>query len=230
YMRPKIAQGIFVNFKDLYYYNDLLWRLALKSIYEDGFEYAITSINNEYHMKIEISAWSGKSCAVYTSVKFCFEAIIQSWLSNLPMKGIRKEGEIAGSHSFLSRMDLHKLISSLVQGWKAVKDTWMISWSFTSNFCDHEEGNSFASSFPLKIAMLPNLEILWAPSVNIDGEFPRKWGDCRALKMVNLAGNHLKVTTSNSKDSAPLFFSIMRTEAADYLEKDRGAVRKYYTV
>ncbi|GJX11738.1 hypothetical protein Tco_0201597 [Tanacetum coccineum] len=42
--------------------------LALKSIYEDGFESAITCINNEYHMNTEIYAWSGKSCAVYTSV------------------------------------------------------------------------------------------------------------------------------------------------------------------
>lgn len=40
--------------------------------------------------------------------------------------------------------------------------------------------------------MVPNLEILCAPSENIDGQFPRKWGDWRAIKMVNLAGNHLK--------------------------------------
>nr|GEX72673.1 HOPM interactor 7 [Tanacetum cinerariifolium] len=31
-----------------------------------------------------------------------------------------------------------------------------------------------------------------APSANIDGAFPRKWGDCQALKMVNLIGNNLK--------------------------------------
>nr|GEV85762.1 LRR receptor-like serine/threonine-protein kinase RPK2 [Tanacetum cinerariifolium] len=79
-----------------------------------------------------------------------------------------------------------------VKDWKAVKDTWMISWNFTSNCCDHEEGNSFASSVPLQITMLPNLEILWAPSANIDGEFLRKWGDCQALKMVNLTSNNLK--------------------------------------
>ncbi|GJW39771.1 tRNA modification GTPase MnmE [Tanacetum coccineum] len=42
--------------------------LALKSIYEDGFESAITCINNEYHINTEISAWSGKSWVVYTSV------------------------------------------------------------------------------------------------------------------------------------------------------------------
>ncbi|GJQ98240.1 tRNA modification GTPase [Tanacetum coccineum] len=187
--------------------DNLLWSLALKSIYEDGFESAITCINNEYHMNIEISAWSGKSCAVYTShlgclsavVKwviwcpliygyiskwvnwFCFDTIIQSWFSTLLMKGIRIEGKITGSHSFLSRMDLHRLISSLVQDWEAVKDTWMISWNFTSNFCDHEEGNSFASSVPLQITMFPNLEILWASSANIDGEFPRKWGDYNTL-------------------------------------------------
>ncbi|GKF48362.1 LRR receptor-like serine/threonine-protein kinase RPK2, partial [Tanacetum coccineum] len=108
------------------------------------------------------------------------------------MKGIMIEGEITGSHSLLLRMDLHRLISSLVQDWEAVKDTWMISWNFTSNFCDHEEGNSFASSVPLQITMLPNLEILWAQSANIDGKFLRKWGNCRALKMVNLAGIHFK--------------------------------------
>nr|GEX42323.1 LRR receptor-like serine/threonine-protein kinase RPK2 [Tanacetum cinerariifolium] len=113
-------------FTSLYYLADLLWSLALESIYEDGSESAITCINNEHHMNTEISAWSGKSCAVYTTV----------W-----------------------------------QNW----------------FCSGTEVNSFASSVPLQITMLPNLEILSAPSANIDGEFPRKWGDCPALKMEDLA-------------------------------------------
>ncbi|KAL8267560.1 hypothetical protein R6Q59_004904 [Mikania micrantha] len=55
-----------------------------------------------------------------------------------------------------------------------------------------KDGNSFASSFPLQITMLPNLKLLWAPNSNLAGQFPRKWGDCQTLKMVNLAGNHLK--------------------------------------
>ncbi|GJU27541.1 LRR receptor-like serine/threonine-protein kinase RPK2 [Tanacetum coccineum] len=93
--------------------------LALKSIYEDGFESAITCINNEYHMNTEISAWP--------------------------------------------------------------------------------EGNSFASSVPLQITMLPNLEIVWAPSANIDGEFPRKWGDCQALKMIAKITEEWKNMTEKQK-------------------------------
>ncbi|GKB32514.1 LRR receptor-like serine/threonine-protein kinase RPK2 [Tanacetum coccineum] len=50
---------------------------------------------------------------------------------------------------------------------------------------DHKDGNSFTSSVPLQITMLPHLEILWAPSANIDGEFPRKWGNCGALKCIS---------------------------------------------
>ncbi|GJS91710.1 STRUBBELIG-receptor family 3-like protein isoform X1 [Tanacetum coccineum] len=256
--------------------NDLLWSLALKSLDEDGFESAITCINNEYHMNTEISAWSGKSCAVYTSVWqnwfcsgtgfwncnktfkfdtddsiiakhlgclcavikwviwcplmygyiskwvnwFCFDTIIQSWFSNLLMKGIRIEGEITGSHSFLSRMDLHRLISSLVQDWEAVKDTWMISWNFTSNFCDHEEGNSFASSVPLQITMLPNLEILWAPSANINGEFPRKWGDCRALKWQLLLASAVGILRLSGASAVNIVLTIPMLAPRSFTRED----------
>nr|GEV71954.1 LRR receptor-like serine/threonine-protein kinase RPK2 [Tanacetum cinerariifolium] len=89
---------------------------------------------------------------------------------------------------------------------------------------DHKDGNSFASSVPLQITMLPNLEILWAPSANIDGEFPRKWGDCRALKMVNLAGNHLKGEILGVFDNCPNlhFLNVSSNKISGFLDEKLG--------
>ncbi|MFS8032991.1 putative protein kinase RLK-Pelle-LRR-XV family [Helianthus anomalus] len=66
-----------------------------------------------------------------------------------------------------------------------------------------KDGNSFASSLPLQITMLPNLKLIWAPNSNLDSEFPRKWGDCQTLTMVNLAGNHLKGNISGVFENCP---------------------------
>lgn len=50
--------------------------------------------------------------------------------------------------------------------------------------------NSFEGfSVPEEITSLPDLRILWAPNANLEGRFPRKWGSCKWLKMVNLARN-----------------------------------------
>ncbi|KAK9052194.1 hypothetical protein SSX86_028822 [Deinandra increscens subsp. villosa] len=66
-----------------------------------------------------------------------------------------------------------------------------------------KDGNSFVSSLPLQITMLPNLKLIWAPNSNLDSEFPRKWGDCQTLRMVNLAGNHLKGNISGVFENCP---------------------------
>lgn len=89
---------------------------------------------------------------------------------------------------------------------------------------DHKDGNSFASSVPLQITMLPNLEILWAPSANIVGGFPKKWSDCRALKMVNLAGNHLKGEILGVFDNCPNlhFLNISSNKISGILDEKLG--------
>ncbi|KAK1437698.1 hypothetical protein QVD17_03494 [Tagetes erecta] len=79
----------------------------------------------------------------------------------------------------------------------------------SSDFGDsHKHGlikddNFFTSSLPLQITMLPNLKLIWAPNSNLDSEFPRKWGDCQTLRMVNLAGNHLKGSISGVFENCP---------------------------
>lgn len=66
-----------------------------------------------------------------------------------------------------------------------------------------KDGNFFASSLPFQITMLPNLKLIWAPTSNLAGEFPRKWGECKTLRMVNLAGNHLKGNISGVFENCP---------------------------
>ncbi|XP_022155053.1 LRR receptor-like serine/threonine-protein kinase RPK2 [Momordica charantia] len=51
--------------------------------------------------------------------------------------------------------------------------------------------NYFAGSIPEAITALPKLRILWAPSANLNGQFPSKWGKCENLEMINLASNYL---------------------------------------
>ncbi|KAK6157834.1 LOW QUALITY PROTEIN: hypothetical protein DH2020_012082 [Rehmannia glutinosa] len=50
--------------------------------------------------------------------------------------------------------------------------------------------NSFEGSIPEEITTLPNLKLIWAPGSNFKGNFPSKWGDCKSLKMLNLAQNN----------------------------------------
>lgn len=52
--------------------------------------------------------------------------------------------------------------------------------------------NSFEGSIPLEITTLPNLRIVWAPKVTLEGKLPSNWGACENLEMVNLAQNHFR--------------------------------------
>lgn len=53
-----------------------------------------------------------------------------------------------------------------------------------------DDRNSFEGfSVPEEITSLPDLKILWAPNANLEGRFPRKWGSCKRLMIVNLARN-----------------------------------------
>ncbi|PNX75853.1 LRR receptor-like kinase resistance protein, partial [Trifolium pratense] len=53
----------------------------------------------------------------------------------------------------------------------------------------NDELNYFEGSMPEEVVSLPKLTILWAPMVNLEGSFPRSWGACANLEMVNLALN-----------------------------------------
>ncbi|WVZ17360.1 hypothetical protein V8G54_010342, partial [Vigna mungo] len=55
----------------------------------------------------------------------------------------------------------------------------------------NDEVNYFEGSMPLEVFSLPNLRILWAPMVNLEGSFQGNWGGCQSLEMVNLAQNFL---------------------------------------
>ncbi|XP_014506604.1 LRR receptor-like serine/threonine-protein kinase RPK2 [Vigna radiata var. radiata] len=55
----------------------------------------------------------------------------------------------------------------------------------------NDEVNYFKGSMPLEVFSLPNLRILWAPMVNLEGSFQGNWGGCQSLEMVNLAQNFL---------------------------------------
>ncbi|KAL1551133.1 hypothetical protein AAHA92_19013 [Salvia divinorum] len=49
--------------------------------------------------------------------------------------------------------------------------------------------NSFKGIIPEEITTLPKLEILWAPGAGFEGHFPRNWGRCKIMMVVNLAQN-----------------------------------------
>ncbi|KAI5442782.1 LRR receptor-like serine/threonine-protein kinase RPK2 [Lathyrus oleraceus] len=53
----------------------------------------------------------------------------------------------------------------------------------------NDQLNYFEGAMPEEIVSLPKLRILWAPMVNLEGSFPRSWGACVNLEMVNLAQN-----------------------------------------
>lgn len=53
----------------------------------------------------------------------------------------------------------------------------------------YDEFNYFQGELPMEITKLPELKILWAPRTNLMGSFPKDWGACNSLEMVNLAKN-----------------------------------------
>nr|AMM42808.1 LRR-RLK [Vernicia fordii] len=65
------------------------------------------------------------------------------------------------------------------------------------------EFNYFDGKLPDSITRLPNLHVLWAPSLNFEGIFPQNWGSVN-LKMLNLAGNYftgdLPASLANCKE------------------------------
>nr|XP_043606122.1 LRR receptor-like serine/threonine-protein kinase RPK2 [Erigeron canadensis] len=85
--------------------------------------------------------------------------------------------------------DPHNMLSS----WKS-ESTNQCSWyGVTCNSRGRvSELRISGGSIPSEVTMLPTLKLIWAPSSNLDGEFPKIWGKCRSLSMVNLAANHLK--------------------------------------
>ncbi|XP_057777281.1 LRR receptor-like serine/threonine-protein kinase RPK2 [Salvia miltiorrhiza] len=59
----------------------------------------------------------------------------------------------------------------------------------SSNAALDDHHNSFKGSIPDEITTLPKLKILWAPGAEFNGHFPRNWGSCKSLMMVNLGQN-----------------------------------------
>jgi len=53
------------------------------------------------------------------------------------------------------------------------------------------EGNQFSGSFPPSLALLPNIQVIWAPGAGLSGALPVDWGDCLHLEGLNLAQNSL---------------------------------------
>lgn len=62
----------------------------------------------------------------------------------------------------------------------------------SSNAALNDDHNSFEGSIPDEITSLPKLEILWAPSAGFVGRFPKNWGSCKSMMMVNLAQNRFE--------------------------------------
>ncbi|KDP28370.1 hypothetical protein JCGZ_14141 [Jatropha curcas] len=90
-----------------------------------------------------------------------------------------------------------------------LKNNYGPLWStdFSSSTIEEEERgegefNYFDGKLPDSITRLPNLHVLWAPSLNFEGKFPQSWGSA-SLTMLNLAGNYfsgdLPVSLANCK-------------------------------
>lgn len=54
---------------------------------------------------------------------------------------------------------------------------------------DIDDFNCFQGGIPNAITRLPNLRVLWAPRVILEGEIPSDWGTCGDLEMVNFGDN-----------------------------------------
>ncbi|CDY34711.1 BnaA01g33140D [Brassica napus] len=55
-----------------------------------------------------------------------------------------------------------------------------------------EDFNFYQGGIPEEITRLPKLKILWVPRATLEGRFPRDWGSCQSLEMVNLGQNFFK--------------------------------------
>ncbi|KAJ6723607.1 RECEPTOR KINASE-LIKE PROTEIN XA21 [Salix koriyanagi] len=54
------------------------------------------------------------------------------------------------------------------------------------------EFNAFEGGVPQEVAMLPSLQILWAPRANLDGRLPGNWSDSCSLRVLHLGQNSLR--------------------------------------
>ncbi|XP_020258680.1 LRR receptor-like serine/threonine-protein kinase RPK2, partial [Asparagus officinalis] len=57
------------------------------------------------------------------------------------------------------------------------------------DYVENDEFNYFQGGISERITSLPKLRILWAPRTTFEGEFPKDWGACMSLEMVNLGEN-----------------------------------------
>ncbi|KAL5859392.1 hypothetical protein ACOSQ4_000688 [Xanthoceras sorbifolium] len=72
---------------------------------------------------------------------------------------------------------------------------------------EEEDFNFFDGGLPDSITRLPNLRLLWAPSMNLEGIFPQNWESCSKLEMLNLAHNFLTgLIPASLKNCKSLYF------------------------
>ncbi|KAF7803085.1 LRR receptor-like serine/threonine-protein kinase RPK2 [Senna tora] len=88
-----------------------------------------------------------------------------------------------GNCSELSVLVLSNLFNPLPEANNSIRDTSQL-------ISINDELNYFEGSMPVEITALPKLRILWAPRATLEGNFPRNWGACGSLEMVNLAQNY----------------------------------------
>lgn len=89
-----------------------------------------------------------------------------------------------GSCTSLSVLVLSNLFDPLA-GVNATEEDILLEEISSMN----DEFNYFQGELPTEITKLPKLKILWAPRTNLVGSFPKDWGTCSYLEMVNLAQN-----------------------------------------
>ncbi|XP_031396404.1 LRR receptor-like serine/threonine-protein kinase RPK2 isoform X2 [Punica granatum] len=91
------------------------------------------------------------------------------------------------------------------QGMNATKGDLLLEEIGSMN----DEFNYFQGELPGEVTKLPKLKILWAPRTNLVGSFPKDWGTCNDLVMVNLGQNYL------TGEVPPLFGSCKKLQFLD---------------
>lgn len=68
-----------------------------------------------------------------------------------------------------------------------------VNCSGMPHFADvhRHERNHFWGSLPPQLALLPRIQVIWAPSAGLSGTLPVDWGLCSTLESLNLAKNSL---------------------------------------
>lgn len=92
-----------------------------------------------------------------------------------------------------------------------------------------EDFNFYQGGIPEEITRLPKLKILWVPRATLEGRFPRDWGSCQSLEMVNLGQNFFKgVGLSKCKNLRLLDLSSNMLTGELLREISRGSLHECF--